>query len=152
MGSKIVSIGMTILMLMLCLLSVITLNVINKERDVDMNKKIIGTSAVSTDMNILNSKDIIVDGSSLISSIVGIYQIDNRILDSRDKIYTIGDNSPSGGTVSVSYTFLYNGTRSNPEIVKMIQPDKLYKLKYNVQDNSTTGIASTVIEISLADT
>ena len=73
-------------------------------------------------------------------------------MDSRDKIYTIGDNSPSGGTVSVSYTFLYNGTRSNPEIVKMIQPDKLYKLKYNVQDNSTTGIASTVIEISLADT
>ena len=116
MGSKIVSIGMTILMLMLCLLSVITLNVINKERDVDMNKKIIGTSAVSTDMNILNSKDIIVDGSSLISSIVGIYQIDNRILDSRDKIYTIGDNSPSGGTVSVSYTFLYNGFPSHVPI------------------------------------
>lgn len=152
MGSKIVSIGMTILMLMLCLLSVVALNVINKERDLSTNKKIIGTSAVSTDVNILDSKDVVVEGSSLISSIVGIYQIDNRILDNRDKIYTIGENSTSGGSVSASYTFLYNGTRSNSEIVKMIQPDKLYKLNYNVQENLTTGIKSTVIEISLADT
>lgn len=128
MGEKIVTIGTTIFMLLICLLAVTTLNLINKEKDRDMAKDLISNSAISTEGNIEDSDRLVVSGSSLISSITGMYQIDNKILDARDKIYQM--SSKKDGAPIAAYVFEYSGTRSNTEIIKAINPDAKYEIEY----------------------
>lgn len=149
MGEKLVSICITIFMLIICTSIILIINVVTSStiQDVSYN-----TDRVSYDNEAVNKNELVVSGSSLISSMVGIYQINNRSSE-ENKIYQI---STAKG-ITQMYTFRFeslssesngNGINSNGNIIKEINPSLKYKITYldNIDPTENTKTITVNIE------
>lgn len=144
MGSKIVSIFVTVFMFIMCMLALLTLNMTNLSKSNDLQLARASSSVVSTDGEITKGSEVILRGSSLISSIIGADVIDNR-LDDGDKIYTAGSYHEGNGVIVPIKVYSFQGLISSPsEVISKIDPDGYYTISYGDSIDSKSSIVVTI--------
>lgn len=118
-------------MLTLCVVSMTTLSLTNMKRTQDHVVERAGSSVLSTDGEISKDKTVTVNGSDLISSIIGVVAIDNRIPVQKDKVYSYKELN---GTYQSRYIFNFEGETDENAIVQRIDPTAQYELTYEFDD------------------
>ena len=149
MGSKIVSIFVTIFMLMMCMLALLTLNVTHMNKNNDLSVVRASSSVLSTNGEITSDSEVILRGSSLISSIIGADIIDSR-LDDNKKIYTTGDYNTAAGVITPSKVYQFQGIISKPsEVTDKVDPMGYYSIKYLDNLKDATSITVEIQQVNV---
>lgn len=142
MNNKIVSIFVTLFMLIMCVIAMVTLSLTNVKRTQDQVIERATGSVLSTDGEIREDSGAVIRGSSLISAIIGINAVDNKIPDQREKIYKYTEYDSYGNAHLFSrYTFDFNGDTNETSIVSKIEPNNNYILTYKFKDNGTAIVS-----------
>ena len=147
MENKIVSIFTTVFMLIMCMLAMLTLNITNMNKSNDLELARASSSVLSTNGEIDANSEVILRGSSLISSIIGSDIIDAR-LDDGDKIYTTHDYNTAGGVMTPSKIYKFNGLiSSSSEVLSKIDPMGYYSITYDGELKDSTYVEVTIKQI-----
>lgn len=88
MGHKIVTVAVTILMLIMCIIAGIALSTMISHNESRENKDILNTLAVDISDEITEESTVRVTGAQLITSMLGTYDIDNDIPNTKEQVYT----------------------------------------------------------------
>jgi len=145
MDKKIVTIAVTILMFALCIIAAITLSIVLGQKNSDLIESRTGTYTLSIGDE---TEEMVVRGSALISSIVGIGDIEDRIPSVKESVY---GHAELNGTTTMTYSFRFGSETNWSNIVKKLSPDSLYTIKYINSNDSSKPIYGTnniLIEIN----
>lgn len=138
MGKKIVSIVMTAFMLIMCVMTMTTLSMTNMKNNQDHILERAGSSVLSTNGEIKSDSSVTVRGSSLISSILEITRIDNKITGNGNKIYKY--LTADGKTYQSRYTFNFEGMTDESDIVASIDEQAEYNIEYTFNSGGTVSV------------
>ena len=129
---------MTIFMLVMCVVIMTTMSMIRMKLDSDLVNARSINSAISTGGELNENGEIVMYGYELISGIIGTVDIDARIPDDKDKVYTF----LAGGTsLNRKYNFNFNGTSMSDlnSLISGIDPTKSYTVRYNMSNATVKG-------------
>lgn len=144
MGNKIVTVCTTLVLLSICATVIITINLVNLTAKSSIEYT---DNSILYDEELGNDKEVIVSGASLISSMVGIEQINRRAINEENRIYNIYSEGIDQNTHTSTYTFIFNDMKSPSEIASNINPSDRYKITYNDTVDAKEGTKTTVINI-----
>ncbi len=138
MGSKIVTIAVTICMLVMCIVAGIALSVMMSKKESNTYNTIANTTVVDIQNEITEENEVKMTGTQLISAILGTYDIDNKIPDTTEKVYT---NNTTGNKI---YKFNID--------ISSINPNAEYTIKYKDSAGNKiedfTSVDAVYIEVS----